>query len=257
MNSGGDAAEQVVRMTLEGTEVALRITGNAAKNITALLIAALKEDGKTKGKARLSGMLKSGKELKVFSIRQKDLKRFTKEARRYGVLYNVIRQKGSKDPNAEVDVIARAEDAAKISRIIDRFKLASVDKAEVVRQVEKGRAEKDGQRTEPERDFMKPDDADAFLDDVLAEPVKPERNAPENPQATRTERNGLSGRDYREEDLPDTSKEGEAKNQEKPSVRKRLAKFMKQQKEQAGKDRTFPKDKLPVKPKNKEITKGR
>ena len=35
MNNTGDAAEQIVRMSLEGTEVALRLTGSAAKNIAA------------------------------------------------------------------------------------------------------------------------------------------------------------------------------------------------------------------------------
>ena len=64
MNYGGDAAEQVVRMSLEGVEVAARITGNGAKNIALLLAAVLKEEQKTKGKARLTNMLKSGKELK-------------------------------------------------------------------------------------------------------------------------------------------------------------------------------------------------
>ncbi len=33
MNHAGDAAEQVVRMSLEGAEVALKITGVAAKKI--------------------------------------------------------------------------------------------------------------------------------------------------------------------------------------------------------------------------------
>ena len=51
MNYGGDAAEQVVRMSLEGVEVAARITGNGAKNIALLLAAVLKEEQKTKGKA--------------------------------------------------------------------------------------------------------------------------------------------------------------------------------------------------------------
>ena len=37
MNSSGDAAEQVVRLSLEGTEVALKLTGSAAKNIAAAL----------------------------------------------------------------------------------------------------------------------------------------------------------------------------------------------------------------------------
>mgnify|MGYP006917431154 FL=1 len=37
MNNGGDAAEQVVRMSLEGLEVAMRITGSGAKNLALIL----------------------------------------------------------------------------------------------------------------------------------------------------------------------------------------------------------------------------
>ena len=37
MNNGGDAAEQIVRLSLEGFEVAVRLTGSAAKNIAILL----------------------------------------------------------------------------------------------------------------------------------------------------------------------------------------------------------------------------
>ena len=33
MNTGGEAAEQIVRMSLEGFEVAAKITGAGAKNI--------------------------------------------------------------------------------------------------------------------------------------------------------------------------------------------------------------------------------
>lgn len=51
MNHAGDAAEQVVRMSLEGAEVALKITGVAAKNLAAALYTILKDQKKTKGKA--------------------------------------------------------------------------------------------------------------------------------------------------------------------------------------------------------------
>ena len=37
MNQSGEAAEQIVRMSLEGVEVAARITGSGAKNVAALL----------------------------------------------------------------------------------------------------------------------------------------------------------------------------------------------------------------------------
>ena len=46
MNTGGEAAEQIVRMSLEGFEVAAKITG--AKNIAILLYSILKEEKKTK-----------------------------------------------------------------------------------------------------------------------------------------------------------------------------------------------------------------
>ena len=49
MNNGGDAAEQVVRLSLEGFEVAARLSGSAAKNIALLLVSVLKQEQKTKG----------------------------------------------------------------------------------------------------------------------------------------------------------------------------------------------------------------
>ena len=91
MTNGGDAAEQVVRLSLEGFEVAAKLSGAAAKNIAVLLVSVLKQEQKTKGKARLTNMIKSGKELKVFSIPNKDLKKFTEQAKRYGVLYCLLR----------------------------------------------------------------------------------------------------------------------------------------------------------------------
>ena len=44
MNYSGDAAEQVVRFSLEGMEVAMKITGAAAKEMAILLAAALKAE---------------------------------------------------------------------------------------------------------------------------------------------------------------------------------------------------------------------
>lgn len=136
MNAGGDAAEQVVRMSLEGVEVAAKISGEGAKQLAVLIAAVLREEQKTHGKARLTNMIKSGNELKVFTVQQKDLKKFAKEAKRYGVLYSILREKGNTDPNASIDIIARATDAPKINRIVERFNLSTVDKASVVRDME-------------------------------------------------------------------------------------------------------------------------
>lgn len=43
MNTSGDAAESIVRMSLQGLEVAVRLSGSGAKNIAALMIAILKD----------------------------------------------------------------------------------------------------------------------------------------------------------------------------------------------------------------------
>lgn len=130
MNPSGDAAEQVVRMSLEGMEVAARISGRGAERLGVKLFAVLKEEQKTKGKTRLTSMLKSGRELKVFSIQKKDLKTFHQETKRYGVLYCALKDKNA-SPESSIDIIARAEDASKIQRITEKFKLIAVEKSSV------------------------------------------------------------------------------------------------------------------------------
>ena len=129
MTSGGETADQAVRMTLQGIEVAANVAlnagGTAAKSLAVTLYAILTDRKKVKGKTRLQSMLKSGKELKVFAIRHEDLKIFCEEAKRYGVLYCVLKEKNNTD--GIVDIMVRAEDASKISRIVDKFELATVD----------------------------------------------------------------------------------------------------------------------------------
>ena len=177
MNTGGKAAEQIVRMSLEGFEVAAKITGAGAKNIAILLYSILKEEKKNKGKARLTSMLRSGKELKVFTVKSGDLKKFTQEAKKYGVLYCVLKDRKNKDSNAEVDVIARAEDASKISRIVERFNLASVDTASIMTEAEKSKDAKEGQ-PEPDIGVQEKAEKDKLLDELLGKPVGKEEKRP-------------------------------------------------------------------------------
>ena len=230
MNTGGEAAEQIVRMSLEGFEVAAKITGAGAKNIANLLYSILKEEKKTKGKARLTSMLRSGKELKVFTVKNDDLKTFTQEAKKYGVLYCVLADRRNKDPNAEVDVIARAEDASKISRIVERFKLASMDTASIVTEAEKTRDAKDTKDGQPEPDIGVQEKAkkDKLLDELMGKPVQKEENAP-NPSVAKTEKSPQS---EPTSEQPKKSAEGATMTKEKPSVREELRKIKESRKEQ-------------------------
>ena len=70
MNASGDAAEQIVRMTLEGVQVAAKITGDNVERLANLLIIAMKDNSNTSvGKASLTKMLKTNKPIKVFEIK--------------------------------------------------------------------------------------------------------------------------------------------------------------------------------------------
>lgn len=215
-------------MSLEGFEVAAKITGAGAKNIAILLYSILKEEKKTKGKARLTSMLRSGKELRVFTVKNADLAKFTQEAKKYGVLYCVLADRKNKDPNAEVDVIARAEDASKISRIVERFNLASVDTASIVTEAEKSRDAKNGQ-PEPEIGVQEKAEKDKLLDALMGKPVQKEENAP-NPSVAKTEKSPLS---EPTSEQPRKSAEGATMTKaEKPSVREELRKIKESRKEQ-------------------------
>lgn len=125
MNTSGEAAEQIVRMTLQMGEAALKITGAGAKQLAVILYAISREQKKSKGKARMETMLRSGRPLTVFSVKESDVKTFVKAARKYGVLYCAVRNPVGRKDNM-VDLIVKQEDAARINRIVERFQLASV-----------------------------------------------------------------------------------------------------------------------------------
>ena len=227
MYNSGDAAEQVVRISLEGTEVALKLTGSAAKNIAAMLYAVWKnrDKNKTKGHQRLSAMLKSGKELKVFTVSEEHLKQFATEAKRYGVVYCALRGK-ERSADGMVDIMVRAEDASKINRIVERFKLATVDAVSIKRDIEQSKADKAAPSV-PEQE--KPDKAadDRLLDDLLSTPIQKEEHASPNPAAAKAEKSRPSEPSSKSRKR---SAEGTAK-EDRPSVREELKEIRREQQE--------------------------
>ena len=120
MNLGNDPADQVVRFTLEGTEVVLKLSGLAAKNFAMFAYAVLRDQKKTRGKTRLVRMLKEQRPFKFFQIPVQFRKEFAKEARRHGLLYVPIRNKRNR---SELELVVFADEAAKVNRILDNLNL--------------------------------------------------------------------------------------------------------------------------------------
>ena len=248
MNTSGEAADQVVRMSLEVGEAALKISGTGAKHLAVMLYAVLKEKKKTKGRARLETLVKSGRPLTVFSVKESDLKQFVQEAKRYGVLYCAVRNpRGSSD--GLVDVIVKEEDAPRINRIVDRFQFASVTEAAKIKtEIERTRAEKakagksekqekkpekQGQ-AEPEKDYPQKSKEDQLMDELFGESVKKEGKE-QNPSLAKTTKSRLSEPTSKKQEktAEGTSKLFVPEKPEKPSVRKELREIQNARKKEA------------------------
>lgn len=288
MSYSGDAAEQVVRLSLETGEVAVKLAGEGAKQLAILLYAILREQKKTKGKTRLTNMLRSGKELKVFAVKDSDLQLFCREAKKYGVLYCVLKDRDATD--GLTDIMVRAEDASKINRIFERFNLAAVDMAEVRSEIERSRQEQQSDAPEapaaaepmseqevdelldamfspapePGEELPAPErtapeqDKDKFLEAVLGGPPTKEKGQTENPTEARNEKSRQSGPTSKpkEPTAPGTS---DPQQRSRPSVRQELKEITAEQREKAAKGKEQskptkgPKHKAPRKYKPKRL----
>lgn len=225
MNTSGDAAESIVRMSLQGLEVAVKLSGSGAKNVAAIMIAMLKDQKQTKGKTRLTNMLKSGKELKVFTVKEDDLRKFTEEAKRYGVLFCALKGKG-KSLDGMVDIMVRAEDASKINRIVERFNLATVDTASIKSEIQKSKDSKD-------KGVVIKSVEERIVDDILSKPISREENDMSNPQVAKTEKNPPS-----EPILNNKNKSDKGTKSEKPSVREEIKSIKEEQKKERDLDKS-------------------
>ena len=119
MNTGGDAAERLVRDSLMITEEAVKLAGLGAKNLAAILVALAKEEEKTHGPTRLTRLLRSGEELKLLPIKSEDLRQFRQLAKEYGVLFCPIKNKSL--DNGLNDILFPASAAASINRVLEHM----------------------------------------------------------------------------------------------------------------------------------------
>ena len=79
---GGEAADQMVRMLLSGTEVVIRLSGSALKNLLALTLALARNHKKLSGKVNLGKMLRETRDLRQFSMTPEQYKEFQHRAKK-------------------------------------------------------------------------------------------------------------------------------------------------------------------------------
>lgn len=253
MSVNGDVSEQVVRLSLEGFEVLARLTGSGAKNVAAMLYTIMKDKKQTKGKTKLNNMLRAGKPLKIFTIKKEDLKTFAKESKNYGIPYCALLDRNNKEVDGMVDIMVKEEDASRINRIVERFKLTTVDTARMETEVTKSIEKREAQKKEK---GVQEKSKEEQLEDVLAQkPLQKEQISQENFNVAKTEKSPLS------EPSLTTSKmqEGVSKGAKKPSVKKELAELKVEARkldELKTKEKAISKDVAHIPKKNKSKTKS-
>ena len=193
MNLGSDPADQVVRYTLEGSELALRMTGTAAKNFAVFAAAVLRDQKRTRGKTNLTRLLREGKPLKFFSVETDRMKEFALEAKRHGLLFVPMRDRNDPD---HIEIAIWADDSAKVERIIDRMQLDVVEtgEAEIMSDVTPEQNVPGQEQAEPDHEPAQPadspiplklDDADYNLGFTQPAPPPAEPDSPPPSRSTR------------------------------------------------------------------------
>lgn len=240
MNTSAEAADQVVRMSLNGAEAALKITGSGAKEVAKLLFNALKDlskqSKKTKGQMRLSNLVKSGKKLEIYQVSDANLKRFCEQAKKYGMLYTVLKDRNKNDGLTEVMV--KAEDRQKIDHIFEKLGLVPESVADI-------RPEKAKEKDAPERTSPDKSEADKFLQEVMAKPnptkEEPHTVNPTEARAARSNQSVPSSKNRSEQ--KDRSVDNGTPEERRPSVRKELKEIreeMDREKKPKGKSKNSP-----------------
>lgn len=125
---GSNEAEVVTRAVIEGTVYLIKLSGQGiGKMLTFLAAASAKTDKPSVGKTALTNLLKSGKELKCFTFSEDQIKLFADEAKRYGITYSMVKRGPADLQAGTYDVLCKAEDAARLNRILERMGVNQVE----------------------------------------------------------------------------------------------------------------------------------
>lgn len=125
MDNGSREASEVIRLTMDGIQLMLKVSGKVTNELLEFFAALQKKEAtKSSGRQRLKKMLASGSELKVFTLKGRDkFTVFAREAKKWGVVYSVIKRTDTDKKNEIYEILIKAEDASKLNRMIEKFGL--------------------------------------------------------------------------------------------------------------------------------------
>ena len=140
MTNSGDAVETVVRVMLTGTEITLRLTASAAKNLLALSVALAKQHKQISGKTRMKKILKDTRDIRVFPMTRAQYRAFQKKAKPFRLLYASIRDR---DRDGQIDLVLPATELDRANLVFEKMLYRQEDKVQNTEPIETAKATED------------------------------------------------------------------------------------------------------------------
>lgn len=120
-------AIQIIRLEFDGLRFGMDITGGTvkqAKNLAVFIYALLTRE-KLQGKTSLKKMLSKDGSLQVLKIREEDMEKFKKLAKKYGILYSKLPDINKSDGMTEV--LFHTEATPRINTLIEKLGNGSIE----------------------------------------------------------------------------------------------------------------------------------
>lgn len=117
MDTSGEVADLMVREGIQLTEESIKLLAAGSKNLAALLWALARDEKKLVGKTGMARLIREGKELKVFRLKESDLDEFKKFAKK-NVLFSVV--KDTKATDGLVDLVTNVDFVAQVNLFMAR-----------------------------------------------------------------------------------------------------------------------------------------
>ena len=144
-----EAADLVVKESIQATESAVKLAGTGLKNVAALLLALQRQDNKVVGKTSAKRLARDPAPAVVVPLKQEDVKRFQKLAREYGILYFIAQKKGN--DTGYVNIVSNQNYATQLNAVMIALGYPVPQQTQEGEPPKKAKAPAPQERSSPER----------------------------------------------------------------------------------------------------------
>ncbi|MFQ7857496.1 MAG: DUF3801 domain-containing protein [Flavonifractor plautii] len=208
----------MVRMLLSGTEVVIRLSGSALKNLLALTLALARNHKKLSGKVNLGKMLRETRDLRQFSMTPEQYKEFQHRARKQKLLFATVRDRDGW--GKLIDVILPVTELDRANQIFQRMLYQEPDRQPEAHTRERARDTKDGPEKGPQK---RQKHSKTPRHGRTRSPTQGRQSSQTAPrQADPPKKESRSGRGSRDTRTSSSTPQGQGTMTERPSVEGRL-----------------------------------